>query len=109
MRHWKKLPPYAGTIHQGCLCCPPVEEIAPLDTVVAVGFGCAMVQCGSKVIFAEGPNDEVFRTLAEFEEMAQKDPDHSWLLILEAPLRGRTYQRQDVNKWVLVDSNMGFA
>ncbi len=109
MPHWKKLPPFEGTIHQGCLNCPPVEEVAPLNTVIAVGFGCAMIQCGSKVIFAERPNDEVFHTLAEFEEMALKDPNHPWLCILEAPLRGRTYQRQDVGKWVLVDSNMGFA
>lgn len=109
MARWKKLPPFEGTIHQGCFNCPSVEQIAPLDMVIAVGFGCAMVTCGSKVIFMEAPNDENFHTLAEFEKMAQQDPNHSWQVTLEAPLCGRVYQRHDVDKWVLVESTPGFA
>lgn len=109
MARWKKQPPYEGTIHQGCLNCPPVESVAPMDMLIAVGFGCAMVTRGKKVIYMESPNDEEFRTLAEFEEMAKLDPNHDWRVTLEAPLRGRTYQRHDVGKWVLIESNMGFA
>ena len=109
MGAWKKQPAFEGVIHQGCLCCPPVEQVAPLDMLIAVGFGCAMVTKNKKVIFMEGPNDEEFRTLAEFEEMAKADPNHNWRVTLEAPLRGRVYQRHDVDKWVLIESNMGFA
>lgn len=109
MARWKKLPAYEGKVHQGCSACGPVEEIASLDMVVAVGFGCAMVTCGKEVVFMEKPNDENFRTLAEFEEMAMKNPNHSWLVTLQGPLRGRVYQRQDVGKWVLIKSNPGFA
>lgn len=109
MPRWKAKPKYEGVIHQGCLNCPPVQEIAPLDTLVAVGFGCAMVTCGEKVVFMERPDSDDFHYLSEFEEMAKLDPNHSWQLTLEAPLRGRTYQRQGEGRWVLIDSNQGFA
>ena len=109
MARWKKQPPYEGEIHQGCLNCPPVEEIAPMDMLIAVGFGCAMVTCGKKVIYMEGRDDEGFHALAEFEEMAKLDPNHDWRVRLEAPLRGRVYQRHDIGKWVLIESTMGFA
>jgi len=109
MAKWKKLPPYDGQIFQGCLNCPSVEKIAPMNMLIAVGFGSAEVLCGKKVIFQEGYNDEEFHTLAEFEEMAKKNPDHSWRVILDAPLRSREYQRQDEGKWVLIASGPGFA
>jgi hypothetical protein len=111
MSKWsgKLEPPYKGPIHQGCLNCPPVERIAPMDMLIAVGFGSAEVLRGKKVVFSEGPNDEDFHTLAEFEEMAKQDPDHDWRVILDAPLRSREYQRQGDGKWVLIKSGMGFA
>ena len=109
MSRWKKLPPYEGAVFQGCLSCPPVEKIAPMDMIIAVGFGEASVTCGNKVIFREKPDDETYHTLQEFEDMAKKDPNHSWTVTLFSPLRGRTYQRQGDNKWVLIESNQGFA
>ena len=109
MARWKKQSPYEGPIHQGCLSCPPVEKLAPMDMIIAVGFGCAMVTCGRKVIFQERHNDDDFHTLAEFEEMARKDPNHSWEVLLDAPLRSRKYQRQGKDKWVLIESGEGFA
>jgi len=108
--NWKKIKPFQGNIYQGCLCCPPVTRIASLDTVVAVGFGDAHISKDNQIIYMEtGNEDEPPRTLAEFEAMAKKDPDHDWRLVLFAPLRGREYQRHDNDKWVLIDSNMGFA
>ena len=109
MARWKKQLPYEGTIHQGCLNCPPVEQVADMNMLIAVGFGCAMVTRGKKVVYMEGPNDEDYRKLSEFEAMAVADPNHDWRVTLEAPLRGRVYQRHDVAKWVLIESNMGFA
>lgn len=110
MARWKMQPAFEGTIHQGCLNCPPVESIAPMDMLIAVGFGCAMVTCGRKVVFMESAaNENEFHYLAEFEAMAAKDPNHDWRVTLEAPLRGRVYQRQDVGKWVLIESTPGFA
>lgn len=109
MARWKKQPPYTGQIFQGCLNCPPVESIAPMDMLIAVGFGSAMVTCGHKVIFMEMYDDTEFHTLAEFEEMAKKDPNHDWRVSLNAPLRSREYQRQGDNNWVLIASGEGFA
>ena len=43
------------------------------------------------------------------ENEALKDPDHDWRVVLDGPLRGRTFQRHDVGKWVLVSENDGFA
>ncbi len=106
---WQKLPPYEGKIYQGCGCCPPVERVAPLDMVIAVGFGVAQVTRDNELVFQEQPDDERLRTLAEFEEMAKQDPDHDWRVLLVAPLRSREYQRHDDGKWVLIDSGPGFA
>jgi hypothetical protein len=109
MPRWKMSEPYEGPICQGCLNCPPVERIAPLSMIVAVGFGSAMVTCGNKVVFIERPDDEEFHTLQEFEDMALQNPNHRWQVSLQAPLRGRTYERQAPGKWVLIESNEGFA
>lgn len=111
MAKWKgKLEPaHEGPIHQGCLNCPPVERIAPMDMLIAVGFGYAAVTRGKKVVFCESANDETEHTLAEFEAMAKADPNHDWRVELDAPLRSRTYQRQGEGKWVLIASGPGFA
>lgn len=111
MSKWKgKLqPPHEGAIHQGCLNCPPIERIAPLDMIIAVGLGVARVTRGRRVIFSEGANDENDHYLSEFEEMAKADPDHDWRVLLDAPLRSREYQRQGEGKWVLIKSGPGFA
>jgi hypothetical protein len=108
MKGWKKEKPYKDKIHQGCMNCPPVESIAPMDTIVAVGFGDAHISKDDKIIFDERRGEEPHE-LKEFEEMAQQDPDHDWRLVLYAPLRGRIYQRHGKEKWVLIESNMGFA
>lgn len=111
MSKWKgKLqPPYYGPIHQGCLSCPQVERIASLDMIIAVGFGVARVTRGKKIIFQEQYNDEDFHRLSEFEEMAKRDPDHDWRVLLDAPLRAGEYQRHGDGKWVLIASGEGFA
>jgi hypothetical protein len=114
--NWIKEKPYEGDIYQGCLNCPAVEQIASMDMVIAVGFGIAQVTKDDELIYQEKtyPMDLPFSewndpTLDKFEEMALKDPDHDWRVLLEAPLRGRTYQRHDIGKWILIESNMGFA
>lgn len=82
--------------------------VAPLDMIIAVGFGTAQVIKGDKVIFRESNNDEDFHCLQEFEHMAQIDPDHDWRILLDAPLQMREYQRQE-NRWVVIDVGPGFA
>jgi len=107
---WKKVKPWTRPIHQGCLNCPPVLNLAPMNTLVAVGFGCAQITRDKETIYdGEKPGRKVFSSLRRFEKMACKDPRHDWRLILEAPLRGREYQRQGKGKWVLIKSGPGFA
>jgi len=109
MAKWKKLPAYQGRVHQGCLHCPPGRRIAPLYTLVAVGFGRAAVTKDGETIYEEPPDPRRLRRLRSFEYQARKDPDHDWRLILDGPLRGLEYQRQGHNNWVLIRSDLGFA
>jgi len=109
---WIKLPPYKGKPFQGCANCKPIERIADLNMIIAVGFGIAQVQKNGKVIYSEPVNpksENDFKTLKEIEAKAQKDPDNDYRLILNAPLRNNEYQRQGKNKWVLINSGIGFA
>jgi len=79
--------------------------------VIGVGFGIAQVTKDEELVFQEQPeqaNDEL-PYLSEFEEMAKKDPDHDWRVLLVAPLREREYQRQGDGEWVLIASGRGFA
>lgn len=111
MTKWKgKLQePYQGEIHQGCLHADPVEKTAPMDMLIAVGFGVAQVTRGKRVVFSEKYDDKEYHTLAEFEAMAEKDPEHDWRVLLHAPLRSSEYQRQGKDRWVLINSGPGFA
>lgn len=108
---WEKKPAFTGTIHHGCLNCGGTEEIAPLTMVVAVGFGVACVTRDGEDVWREQGDldEEAFHDVAYFEALAAADPDHDWQIDLQGPMRGRTYQRHDVGKWVLIDSNAGFA
>ena len=107
---WKKVEPWTGKIWRGCLNCPPVEQKAPLDTLVAVGFGYAAITRDGEQVYVEPARPlKRYRRLRSFERMAAKNPEHDWRLILDAPLRGRTYQRHGPGEWVLIESNGGFA
>jgi hypothetical protein len=106
---WEKKPPYEGPVHQGCLNCPPVHTTAPMDMIIAVGFGVAAIIKDEEIIYMEGRIDDCFRTLAEFEEMAKEDPDHDWRALLDGPMRYRLYQRHGEGEWVLIESGPGFV
>lgn len=95
-------------IHVGCLRCAPVEVVASMEMLIAVGFGTAEVRKGKTLIFDEQQSDE-FHYLQEFEDMAKLDPHHSWTVLLDEPLRSRKYQRQGDDRWVLIESGRGFA
>ncbi len=108
---WEKLPPFAGEVHHGCATCGGTELVAPLDMLVCVGFGSAVVTRDGEEVWAELSVDDEQEThdVLHFENLAAADPDHDWRIDIQGPLRGRTYQRHDAARWVLVDSNAGFA
>ena len=115
---WERLPPIAqgDAIHDGCLHAPATRAKAALNVKIAVGFGFAGISRDGEIVYREPQHDGPFSetwakipSLMKFENMARKDPDHDWRLILDGPLSGKTYQRQDRNEWLLVQSNRGFA
>lgn len=109
MSRWEKLPALDGR-NNPCACCPPIPAVAQPDKIIAVGFGSADVTCDGREVYRE-PNDDSgdgYWDFARAEAEAVKDPDHDWRATLFGPLHGETYQRQD-GKWVLVESNQGFA
>ena len=88
----------------GCLNCgaPPVE-MEP-DSYLGVGFGQVSVDRDDEVVWCgDGEKDA-----SEFTARALAEPDHDWRITFEGPLHGETYQMQD-GKWIMIESNMGFA
>jgi hypothetical protein len=114
---WTKVEPFAGTVHHGCLNCGGTHTTAPMDMVIAVGFGYAVAKKDDEIVYDEmevmrqndGAGFDDIATLQQIEDMAAADPDHDWRVVLHGPLRGATYQRHDAGHWVLIESNQGFA
>jgi hypothetical protein len=107
-----KLPPISKKkIHKGCMICSCVEQVAPMDLWITVGFGSAFVTKDGEVTYSEPPNTEWEDTLGlvAVELTAREYPESDWRVHLSGPLHGEVYQRQGKNKWVLVESNRGFA
>jgi hypothetical protein len=109
---WTKKEPMQGG-HGGCLHCGYQYDIAPMDMIIAVGFGCAQVTKNGRIVYDENreckDNWDNAWTTQRAEEEALKDPDNDWQINMQAPLSGRTYQRQGDGIWALIDKNIGFA
>ena len=110
-----KVEPYTGKVHHACLNCGGTHEVAPMDMLIAVGFGCAIATKDGAIVYDEmevmrgGGEFDDLAELQQIEDMAVADPDHDWRVRLDGPMRGRTYQRHGTGHWVLIDSNEGFA
>lgn len=111
MSAWTKLEPLTEKPHAGCLHCGPKPKVAPMEMIIAVGFGDATVKKDGELIYQEDMHDDSgeFRTLAEFEAMAKADPDHDWRVHLFAPLSEAEWQRHGDGQWVMVRQGIGFA
>lgn len=111
-RPWFLPPVTKDNLHTGCLCCSTAAMIAPLDMIIAVGFGVAQAWKGDELIYSEAHSDEdevEYMTVGELEKLADADPEHDWRIIKYGPMHGETFQRQGKDKWVCVESNQGFA
>jgi len=99
-----KLPPCSGPVFRN-------RYVAPLRTLVAVGFGYAAIIRDNQQVYCESPETPPtrWRRLRSFESQARKNPHHDWRLILHDPFHSREYQRHGRNLWVLVKSGPGFA
>jgi len=108
---WEKLPP-AKKIYIGCLNCSSACEQAPMNMLIAVGFGDSYVSMDGERIYTEPCNpqsEDEYKTVQFFEDLARLDPDHDWRIHKYGPLHGEVFQRQGDNLWVCIESNQGFA
>ena len=101
-------------VRGGCFSCRTITKIASMEMVLAVGFGSANASKGDEFVYDEMQHDREHGEgnhlcLQDIENMALKDPEHDWQVTMDAALHGETYQRQGEGKWVLIDSNIGFA
>lgn len=105
---WKKLKPLTDQeagFRSGCLTCGPQPMTLPKDAILATGFGQVDITKNGKPIWS---GDDVNKTLTEFDEQAEKDPDHDWRVAYHGPLSDDVYQRQG-GEWVLIERGRGFA
>ncbi len=107
--NWKKEKPLESQI-VGCEFCGYKSQIAPLEKVIAVGFGNSELLKNDMVVWEEGNKEfEDCITFADAEEIAKQDPDNDWRVHLLGPLSEVEYQRQDEGQWVLIKAEEGFA
>lgn len=115
----KYQPPHTGLIHRGCANCSTApsrkgddEVLAPLDMLIAVGFGSASVTRDGECIYDEMEWDRrglELWTVRDAERRAARAPHSDWRIAKHGPMHGEVYQRQGKGRWVLISSDGGFA
>lgn len=109
---WEKLKPVEATLC-GCLNCSTRYNTAPMEMMIAVGFGDARVIKNKETVYSENEccrdNWDNAWKVQDAENAALEDPDNDWKIVMYGPMHGETYQRQNHGEWVLVETNIGFA
>ena len=109
-RNVKYLEAVQPRLNSGCLNCGYMEQLLPMDAIVAVGFGVAHVLRNGRVIWYESPNGkEDWITVDKIEALAKLSPEADWRIEYIGPLSEKEYQRQGDEKWVLIRTGLGFA
>lgn len=97
-------------IHIGCLNCSTAQQLARMEMKITVGFGSAYVTKNGKIYYDGSMAEwEKAKSLSAIERIARRSPDADWRLVMFGPLHGETYQRQGRKRWVMAESNQGFA
>lgn len=78
------------------------------ESIIGVGFGWASLLKDGVAVWTQ-MNLDAMITAGDAEEIARKDPEHDWRIVMEGALRGSTHQRQGDMQWVLIGKTMGFA
>lgn len=107
----EKLPKDEKPVRGGCIHCPGSQDLLAMDEVLYNGFGGYSVSKDGKHFYSGDPNGEwdSFKTLADIEVSAKKEPESDWRVRLDNPLRDAEWQRQGDDQWVLIKSGLGFA
>jgi hypothetical protein len=95
----------------GCMHCPGNHELLEMDTELYQGFGGYMVTKDDKLFYMGDPQGEwgSFKTLANIEQEACREPNADWRVHLDLPLRDAVWQRHGPKEWVLIKTGLGFA
>lgn len=80
------------------------------NSMIAVGFGDAVVTCDGRVVYSESDHDHDgrFWTFGTALTEARKQPECRWEITLRAPLWNELW-RFDGSDWVLIERGEGFA
>lgn len=111
-RPWHQAPLEGKDIHKGCACCSTACQLAPMDMIIAVGFGIATATKDEQIVYSEphdAESEDDYMTVEQLEALAAADPEHDWRIVKHGPMHGETFQRQGPGKWVCIESNEGFA
>ncbi|WP_435549645.1 hypothetical protein [Desulfobacterium sp. N47] len=94
-----------------CPFCDGKHTTLPIEEIIAVGFGNALLTKNNECIYSEmeARSCSEYMTVAQAEELAATDPKHDWRIHLLAPFSERHYQRQGQRHWVLYEKGEGFA
>jgi len=89
----------------------PGSELLPMNTVITVGFGSAMLLRNGQPVWMEDSSYEFTEclTVKQAETMAALYPEDDWRIHFVGPLSEAYYQRQGKQQWVLYETGKGFA
>lgn len=103
--------------NKGCLHAGREARTLKMNALLSVGFGAVTISRNGKTIWS-GDGFKQFApvhkdlkkdwTAQRAENMARKKRG-DWRIGFDAPLNNSVFQRQGMNKWVLVAQGMGFA
>lgn len=94
------------------ICGLPEPDVLELDTVLYNGFGGYTVLKNEEYYYSGDTDAEwdEFKTVADIEKDAEKEPDAKWEVVLFNPLEGATWLRDKETKvWKCTERNQGFA
>lgn len=104
--------PLTEPAHSGCAHCPTKPLTAPMDMVIAVGFGQAGVYCDGVEVWSElwaQHNDKPLWQVSDAESCAEVQQESDWRIVLHGPLNSAEYQRHAPGEWNLIRKGEGFA
>jgi hypothetical protein len=86
------------------------DQHLALDAVIGVGLGYAALTRDGQAVYEEnGKRHCDLMTVAQAEDLAQREPDRDWRIHLVAQLENRHYCRQGACIWVLYERGHGMS
>jgi hypothetical protein len=85
------------------------QYLAP-DALIGVGIGYAAPTRDGQAVYEEGGKRQCdLMTVAQAEELAQREPERDWRVHLVAQLENRHYRRNSSGVWALYERGYGLS